>query len=73
MKKTGWYGDRFRDRIIRKRIEMKYEIWRKNNKSGLLKKYFDPKNQALMYKEIKEENIPELNFGISVAGWPSNF
>ena len=52
---------------------MKYEIWRKNNKSGLLKKYFDPKNQALMYKEIKEENIPELNFGISVAGWPSNF
>ena len=32
-----------------------------------------PKNQALICKEIKKEKLPESNFGISVAGWPSNF
>ena len=44
-----------------------------NQKSGLMKKYFDPKNQALICKEIKKEKLPESNFGISVAGWHSNF
>ena len=33
-----------------------------------MKKYFDPKNQALICKEIKKEKLPESNFGISVAG-----
>ena len=37
------------------------------NNSGLMKKYFNPKNKALICKEIKKKKL-ESNFEISVAG-----